>query len=111
MVHPFPVIKPQMMKDVTYIADFLRSVRQNLQGLQSAIVELSTQVKADVLARPTFEQIQKEIILQSTKLSEEHTRLLNQVTRANPVREIEEIHPMSLQTPQLKLFKTGKLRS
>ena len=58
MVHPLPFLEPsKLLEDEEYLAGQLRVMRQNMSGLQQAILELSTIVKTEMKRRPTYQEI------------------------------------------------------
>ena len=54
-----------------------------MDGLKQAIVELSAIVKAEVSKRPTFDNVQKDILMRNSKLTAEKARLVKQLKLLN----------------------------
>lgn len=97
-----------MLKDISYLSDFMRSIRQNMNGLQTAIQELAIAVKADVSSRPTFEEIQRDIIMRNGGLQGELADQFEKVLEKDPSRLLK---PPNTERNQLKVTPLVKLNT
>ena len=81
MVKIFPQLVALSDEDV--LADVFNVIRKNLRGLENAIIDLNAKVKTEINKRPTFKQIENDLIVRSSKLEQEKM-LMKEVKKSMP---------------------------
>jgi hypothetical protein len=80
MVKNFP---PISVTQESQLIELFTVIRKNLRGLEHAIIDLNAKVKTEMKRRPTFKQVEKDLIVRSRKLEKEKM-MIKEVKKSMP---------------------------
>ena len=99
MVKNFPALSG--LKDENHLIELFTVIRKNLRGLEHAITDLNSKVKTEMRRRPTFKQVEKDLIIRSKKLEKEKM-MIKEVKKTIPKLSNSPSGPINMEEEKTK---------